>query len=41
MLISAVSRYEILVDGSELLDDGEPMKVALVLVKDFRRNTFY
>ena len=29
------------VDASELIDDAELMKVALVLVKDFRRNIFY
>ena len=39
--ISAVSRQKILVDVLELIDDGEPTKVTLVLVKDFRRNIFY
>ena len=29
------------VDASELIDDGEPRTVALVLVKDFRKNIFY
>ena len=41
LIHSAVSHQEILVDALELIDDGEPTKVALVLIKDFRRNIFY
>ena len=40
--ISAVRRQKnTRVDASELIDNGEPTKVTLVLVQDFRRNVFY
>ena len=39
---SAVGCQEMLeLMRQELIDNGEPMKVALVYVKDFRRNIFY
>ena len=41
LTLSAVSREEILVNASELIGDGEPTKVVLVLIKDFRKNILY
>ena len=40
-VFSSVISQEILVDASELIDDGAPKKVAVVLAKDFRKNIFY